>query len=468
MKKIFLILNLLLCINGLFAQLTIKITTLPANTPAADSIYIAGNFNTWNPGNANFIVKKQADGTRQIVLNPAVGNVEFKFTRGSWATVEGNAQGGELSNRIIAYNGQPKTEVISILSWKDLAGNNPPGSTAAANVTVLSQNFAIPQLNRTRKVWIYLPPDYATSNKRYPVLYMHDGQNVFDAATSFSGEWKVDESLNQLFNTGDQGIIVVAIDNGGADRLNEYSPWVNARYGGGQGDEYTNFIVETLKPSIDANYRTKADRENTGIMGSSMGGLISMYAAIEYQNVFGKAGILSPAFWFAPESYAHVSAKGKKADMKIYLLAGQLEDNGSVVADINAMYNTLRNAGFGEKEVIRSTHPDGQHAEWYWAREFPAAYRWLFANTTTSIKVPKWTSSITVSPNPADTTIWVKSSTALPATSYSIFDANGQVIQKIQTLQQNRIDVAGLTAGAYVLVFYNQNRIVESKKIIVK
>lgn len=467
MKKILLILHLLLCINALFAQLTLKITSLPANTPATDSIYIAGNFNNWNPGNTDFIVKKQADGTRQIILNPSVGNVDFKFTRGDWARVEGDAQGGEITNRVINYTGQPQTLNISILSWKDLSGNPSQGSTAASNVIILSQNYDIPQLNRTRRVWIYLPPDYATSNKRYPVLYMQDGQNVFDAATSFSGEWKVDESLNQLFTNGDQGIIVVAIDNGGSERLNEYSPWVNSRYGGGQGDAYVKFIIETLKPNIDELYRTKPDRENTGIMGSSMGGLISLYAAIEYQNTFSKAGIFSPAFWFSPEIYTEVAAKGKQADMKIYLLAGNQEDNGSVVADINAMYNTLRNTGFSDKEVIRVTHPDGQHSEWYWAREFPAAYRWLFTNTTTSTKIPKWRSSISISPNPADTTIWVKSTSTFPS-SYAIFDTNGRFVQAAQPIHNEQIDVAGLAAGSYILVFYNQNHIVESRKVIIK
>jgi predicted alpha/beta superfamily hydrolase len=468
MKKIVLFAIFWLIANSLLAQLTVRITALPANTPAKDSIYIAGNFNNWNPGSTNFIVKKQPDGSRQIVLNPAAGNVEFKFTRGAWASVEGNADGKQRPNRVSTYTGQPQTVEVSILTWEDLSGNNPTNSTAASNVLILSQNFNMPQLNRSRRVWIYLPPDYNTSNKRYPVLYLQDGQNVFDAANSFSGEWKVDESLNQLFGNGDAGIIAVAIDNGGSERLNEYSPWVNARYGGGQGDEYVQFIVETLKPHIDRTYRTKPDRTNTGIMGSSMGGLISLYAAMEFQHIFGKAGIFSPALWFAPESYAHVSAKGKQAAMKFYLLAGNLEDNGSVVADINALYNTLRSAGFQESEIVRSTHPDGQHSEWYWAREFPAAYRWLFGNTTTSTRVPKWTSTVTVSPNPADTTVWVKSSTANTPTNYAIFDINGKVIRSIKSLQNNQIDVTELKAGAYVLVFYYKNRVTESKKIIVK
>ena len=215
---------LLLCFTfwalSLPAQLTIKITAVPPNTPPGDSIYIAGTFNNWNPGNAAFIVKTQPDGSRQVTLNPPVGSVQFKFTRGSWATVEGNAQGGQLPNRVVPYNGQPRTEEVSILSWEDLAGNNPGASTAAANVRILSDNFQMPQLGRSRRIWLYLPPDYNSSNKRYPVLYMHDGQNIFDARTSFSGEWRVDEALNSLFDNGDSGVIVVAIDNGGGQRFN--------------------------------------------------------------------------------------------------------------------------------------------------------------------------------------------------------------------------------------------------------
>ena len=154
------------------------------------------------------------------------------------------------------------------------------------------------QLNGQGWIWLYLPPDYATSTKRYPVIYMQDGQNLFDNKTSFSGEWEVDETLNKLHSEGDYGAIVVGIDNGGNKRLDEYSPWKNSSYGGGEGDAYIDFIVQSLKPYIDTNYRTLSAPEYTCIFGSSLGALIATYAAIKYPGIFGKAGAFSPAYWF--------------------------------------------------------------------------------------------------------------------------------------------------------------------------
>src|SRR3712207_4115220 len=147
----------------------------------------------------------------------------------------------------------------------------PPRSTLFPYTTLfrsLDTAFAMPQLGRTRRVWIYLPPDYATSSKRYPVLYMHDGQNVFDAATSYAGEWGVDEALDSLHAAGDHGAIVVAVDNGHQQRMNEYSPWKHPQAGGGEGDGYVDFLALTLKPYVDARYRTRPDAASTGIMGS--------------------------------------------------------------------------------------------------------------------------------------------------------------------------------------------------------
>ena len=258
-----------------FAQLTIKVVAVPANTPQGANIYIAGTFNNWNPSDPTKILTSLGGGQYQIVLNPPAGTVEFKFTRGGWPTVEGDANGNQLPNRTTTYNGQPKTVELTILSWEDL----PSGTTAAANVTLLDDDFYMPQLNKNRKIWIYLPPDYQTSTKHYPVLYMQDAQNLFDDYTSFSGEWEVDESLNEMFTQGDYGCIVVGIENGGADRLDEYSPWVNSEYNeGGDGAAYVEFMVNTLKPYVDEHYRTLPGRNTTGVMGSSMGGLISMYA----------------------------------------------------------------------------------------------------------------------------------------------------------------------------------------------
>ncbi|MBV6655616.1 MAG: alpha/beta hydrolase, partial [Mameliella sp.] len=228
-----------------FAQVTFTITSIPENTPEDATIYAAGNFNSWNDGNADYALTAEADGTYTLTFEPAPGTLEFKFTRGSWATVEGNATGGYLPNRTLNYEGGTLEVDLEILSWE---GDSPATSTAADNVFLLDEDFYMPQLDRNRRIWIYLPPDYNTSDATYPVLYMHDGQNLFDAATAAFGEWEVDESLNALFQDGDPGVIVVGIDNGGGLRLNEYSPWINPSYGGGEGAAYVDFIVETLKP----------------------------------------------------------------------------------------------------------------------------------------------------------------------------------------------------------------------------
>jgi predicted alpha/beta superfamily hydrolase len=364
----------------LCSQLTIKITSVPSNTPSDATIYLAGTMNGWNPGSTQYAMTKLNNTEYTITFTPSTGGHKFKFTRGSWATVEGNAQGSFIPDRTATYEGSPKTVELTIAGWE---GASTAPSTASAQVRILSDTFLIPQLNRKRRIWMYLPKDYNTSAKTYPVLYMHDGQNLFDKKTSFSGEWGVDESLDSLFDRGDYGCIVVGIDNGGSNRLNEYSPWVHAQYGGGQGDEYIDFIVKTLKPYIDKNYRTLADRDHTGMMGSSMGGLISMYAGIAYPEVFGKTGALSSSYWFSQDSYKQVSDTGVKPFSYFYLLAGA-QEGGNQIGDMEKMNNTLKNAGASEHQVYKISHADGKHSEWYWAREFPAAYKWLFNKNTTA------------------------------------------------------------------------------------
>ena len=165
--------------------------------------------------------------------------------------------------------------------------------TASFNVKVMDTAFFMPQLNRTRRIWIYLPPSYRATKIYYPVLYMHDGQNLFDNATSYSGEWGIDEYLDSIFTLGKKEVIVVGIDNGLSKRMNEYNPYSFRQYGKGEGDEYVDFLVKNLKPFIDKHYRTLPGKKDTYIAGSSMGGLISLYAVLKYPAVFGGAGIFS-------------------------------------------------------------------------------------------------------------------------------------------------------------------------------
>ena len=373
------------------AQLTVRLTGVPPSTPAGATIYVAGSFNGWNPGDAAYALAVTPGGGYAITLPDSVrGAVEFKFTLGSWETVETTAAGGDVPNRSVTIPAAgAATATARVEGWRNGKPPAPRHSTRSASVSVLSDSFPIPQLARTRRVWIYLPPGYDTSSTRYPVLYMHDGQNVFDDSTSFVGEWGVDESLDSLRALGDRGVIVVAVDHGASRRLDEYDPWrnPNPRLGGGEGDAYVEFLVQTLKPYIDGHYRTLPDREHTGIMGSSMGGLISLYAALKHPDVFGRVGVFSCACWVAdPPIFAYARrARPPRPPPRFYFVAGELEaTDRRPVRDQQRVIDTLVAAGFPRAALRSLVAADGKHAEWFWRREFPAAYRWLFRDTSTS------------------------------------------------------------------------------------
>ncbi len=464
-----LLLLLSLCLSAnIFAQITITVTAIPASTPVGEPIHIAGNFQGWDPADPNSVLADLGNGQFQITINPPVGLVKYKFTRGSWATVEGTANGGFLPDREFNYTGAAATENVTIVGWEDVGQN----STAAANVHLLDADFFMPQLNRSRRILIYLPPDYETTQKRYPVLYMHDGQNLFDVATSFDGEseWEVDESLNQLHAQGDHGCIVVGIDNGEALRIDELAPWLNADYNeGGEGGQYVDFIVETLKPYVDANYRSLPGRDFTGIMGSSLGGLISQYGIIQHQDVFSKAGIFSPAFWFNdPEIFDHSANTPKTQAMKIHLLAGFLEGSGSVVADVNQMETVLLNNGFGSQELNKVFHADGEHSEWYWAREFPAAYQWLFGGLDFTAVNEGSQPKLRLYPNPADTALFMENLPNLPKLTYRMYSTDGRLVKKGKLEIGQSLDVSKLTSGSYALQIFSKKAQVSSEQFLVK
>lgn len=429
-----------MCLPYSVGQLTINITSVPPSTPSGDNLFIAGNFNNWNPGNPSYVLTNNGDGTYAITFSPPAGSLEYKFTRGSWDTVEGNASGGYIPNRIFNYTGGIQTVNVMIEGWEGGGGNH----TAAENVMILDEDFYMPQLNRTRRIWLYLPPDYDSTAKRYPVIYMHDGQNLFDEYYSFAGEWEIDESMNDLFDNGDYGAIVVGIDNGGSQRINEYSPWVNPNYGGGDGERYAEFITTTLKPYIDSNFRTLPDREYTAIAGSSVGAIISLYTGIEYQEIFSKIGIFSPSFWFSDSIYQYVVDEGITEEMRIYFVAGENESS-SMVADMQNMFDTLKYAGLNENDMHLIHHPDGVHSEWFWAREFPDTYEWLFDEIILGHHAPKVVKDF-IYPNPADKYINVQSQEEnIP---FMIYSSMGSILISSVT-SKNRINISALPAGLY-------------------
>lgn len=241
---------------------------------------------------------------------------------------------------------------------------NAQDNNLSKNVSTLI--ISAPQLQTEKKIWVYLPDGYNNSTEKYPVLYMHDGQNLFDG----TGEWHIDEQLESLLAK----TIVIGIEHGGDKRVDELSPYISEKYGGGNADNYLDFLVNTLKPYVDQNYRTKKDRENTTIFGSSVGGLVSFYAVLKYPKVFGKAGIFSPSFWFGEEIYDLVH-NTPKLDAKLYFMAGDHESN-DMVADMNRMVELVLNK-MNKKKVHKKIVHNGRHNETLWAKEFAAAYLWL-------------------------------------------------------------------------------------------
>jgi len=231
-----------------------------------------------------------------------------------------------------------------------------------------------PQLKTSRKIWLYLPKNYATSTKKYPVIYMHDAQNLFDAKTSFMGEWNIDEKLDSL----NAQVIVVGIENGGDKRIEELTPYAHAKHGGGKADDYLDFIVKTLKPQIDQKYRTKTNAKNTTIFGSSLGGLVSYYALLKYPEVFGKAGVFSPSFWFNRKEIFELTEKTSKLKSKIYFLCGDSEGDDDMISDLNNMEKLINTKrcyckNLNKKVIVKG----GKHNEKLWRDGFVKAYLWL-------------------------------------------------------------------------------------------
>lgn len=371
-KLILTIVSFLFAIYGL-AQYNIRleIKSLPAYHPSNADIYIAGSFNNWNPQDESYKFQRNNDGAYFISIKLEKGAYEYKITHGGWDKAECKKGGADKENGVLKADSDTVVD-IAIEEWADHFPSAPRKSTASKNVIIIDTAFIIPQLKRVRRVWIYLPQDYNGSEKHYPVLYLLDGQNVFDDATSFSGEWGVDEFLD---STKLNSCIVVAIDNGGNKRMNEYNPYDNDRFGKGEGREYVVFLAKTLKRFIDKNYRTLKSKDNTFIAGSSMGGLISLYAGLKYPKVFGGIGVFSPAFRISgTKIFDDIKAKGKKVNSKIYFYGGKQEGE-TMIPDMLKAFELMSKVSKSKMETV--IRDEGKHNEAAWRKEFPLFYKWV-------------------------------------------------------------------------------------------
>lgn len=293
-------------------------------------------------------------------------------------------------------------------TWQDyhtyITHNGSPNGAhhSVVGKLLVAPEVASPQLNNRRHILVYLPPSYADSpDKRYPVLYMQDGQNLFDQATSYAGEWGVDETMEQLSHHEQLEAIVVGIPNQGKERVNEYSPYRDPYLGGGRGNDYLDYIVQTVKPLIDHSFRTLPGRQQTGLMGSSMGGLISLYGFFRHPTIFGFAGVMSPSLWFARGAIFETMETAAYHPGKLYLDAGTRElethathhnhsSNGHhdhyhsairsrrYYASVRRLKRILVRKGYRPvHDILHVEEKWANHSEAAWGRRLPLALRFF-------------------------------------------------------------------------------------------
>ncbi|MBL8784718.1 MAG: carbohydrate esterase, partial [Deltaproteobacteria bacterium] len=362
--------------NGLVAL----VVAVPATTPAADAIHVSGDLpalGAWD--GIGQTLYRGVDGRFATMLQlPNPTTFEYKFTRGSWDTVEKALDGSERENRSASLTAAFARIEVSVAAWRDLIPTKPTAGHVDL-VDAFPSAFLVPD----RDLVIYLPPGYsdaANAAVRYPVLYMHDGQNLMDPATSaFGTEWQVDETAEMMISAGDVApVIIVGVGNT-VDRIPEYTPVVDAEYGGGDADDYGRFLTEELMPYIDSHYRTDTAGARTGLAGSSLGGLVSLYLGLEYPNDFGRLGVISPSVWWADQYIVgYVEALATKPPLHIWLDIGTTEGQ-ETVSDTRLLRDALTAKGWVlNQDLAYHEYQGASHNEAAWAARFDEILKDLY------------------------------------------------------------------------------------------
>jgi predicted alpha/beta superfamily hydrolase len=249
------------------------------------------------------------------------------------------------------------------------------------------REFRSAVLGNERDVLVHLPPGYDDEpERRYPVLYMHDGQNLFDAATAFGGqEWHLDETADGMVMAGQiEPLIIVGINHTGVERMHELTPTPSKKHkAGGRGPRYAKFVIEELKPFIDGNFRTKPEREFTGTGGASLGGLTALYLGFAVPDVFGRLMVMSPSLWWDRRSVLQeLRAANDKLPLAIWLDAGTNEGGGTL-QNVRMLKNALIRRGWARGADLRYLEAQGaDHSESAWAARVGAALEFLFPRQT--------------------------------------------------------------------------------------
>lgn len=376
---------------------------VPAGSvPAGETVHVAGDHEVFRNWRADGWALQSAGGElwQGTVELPVGTEAEYKFTRGTWETVEKGKAGDELPNRrlVVAASGgtDPLVVAVEVQAWAQPSAGKPgdmPSGRAAPPSTLTGHVEHFPEfpsrhLQLARNIVVWLPPGYYDSTDRYPVLYLQDGQNLFDRSTAaFGTEWNADETATRLIAEGQMApCILVGVGNS-EDRMDEYTPTVDERFAaGGKADAYLKFLIEELKPKIDATYRTRPERESTAIGGSSLGGLVSLYACATAPDVFSRCAALSPTLGWDNEAFLLELERTRPEWLmrtRIWIDMGTAEGGSQAVRDQNAergrrFQRLLEQLPSEPAEHHFELEADAIHHESAWARRLPAVLKFLF------------------------------------------------------------------------------------------
>jgi predicted alpha/beta superfamily hydrolase len=243
--------------------------------------------------------------------------------------------------------------------------------------------FSSTLLSNTRPVWVYLPPTYLENVRaRFPVVYMHDGQNLFDPAVAFGGNpWWVQNAVDGAAESGAFAEVIVVGPEATADRIGEYTPTADPQYGGGKGLLYLRMLVEELKPKVDAELRTMPEREHTAILGSSLGGLISAYAGVVKSDTFGIVGAMSPSTWWNSTVLLTTLLPMTPASprpLRVYVDSGDSGPSNDDKDNTAMLAGAYRSLGYADGTTLKYVvQAGGQHSEIYWSQRLPEALKFL-------------------------------------------------------------------------------------------
>lgn len=381
MRNAILLLLLLLCAVAAPAQTpTEKVVTFMLHTPGLPDtaqVYLTGNvpeLGNWNP--AKIEMERSGDDTweKEIVLRDPM-LLEYKYTLGSWEQEATDSTGSPLSNFTVKVESslQVKNQVTH---WRNGSKGKAPVTGGVTGELAYHKEVGKDTAIPSRDLVVWLPPNYGQDKKkRYPVLYMHDGQNLFDPNTSsFGVDWRVDETADSLIRAGEMEPIIIVGINNTEDRMQEYTP-------GEKGTAYMDYVVNTVKPFIDSTYRTRPGAKYTATGGSSAGGTMAFMLAWEHPEVFSKAICMSPAFKIQQIDYVDdVQAyKGRKKPLYFYIDNGGVELEEQLQPGIDEMLQTLKQKGYREgKDYTWEKEENAKHFESAWGKRMPQALKLLF------------------------------------------------------------------------------------------